>query len=125
MPLLCVNGHNNDDTVRFCRTCGSNQFQPGGPILLGAAPRYNGMAIASLVVLLLWVPVLTPIAQIILAVKARDQIRTTGEQGDGLATAGLVLGIIGLIASVMFIVGIIVAFVLVAHAHGGSGAGTP
>lgn len=123
--MLCVNGHNNADTVRFCQTCGSNQFQAGGPVLVATAPPYNGMAIASIVVLLVWIPVLTPIAQIILAVKAREQIRTTGEQGDGLATAGLVLGILGLIASVVFVIVIIVLVVSVAHANGGSGTITP
>lgn len=123
--MLCVNGHNNVDSVRFCQTCGSNQFHPGGPVLFAAAPRTNGMAIASVVVVLLWIPVLTPIAQIILAVKAREQMRSSGEQGDGLATAGLVLGILGLIASVVVIIVIIAIAASVAHANGGSGSITP
>jgi hypothetical protein len=35
------------------------------------------------------------IAAVILGHKARRQIRATGEQGDGLARAGLILGYIG------------------------------
>jgi len=62
-----------------------------------AQEHTNGMAIAALVCgigqLLCGFP--AGIAAIILGHKARRQIRATGEQGDGLARAGLILGYIG------------------------------
>ncbi len=60
--------------------------------------RTNALAIASLACgigqLLVWFP--ASIAAIVLGHKARRQIRQTGEQGDGLARAGLILGYLGL-----------------------------
>ncbi len=47
----------------------------------------NGLAIAALVVAFVLAP-----AGIVLGVVARKQIRQTGEEGDGLALAGIVVG---------------------------------
>jgi len=62
------------------------------------AQRTNTLAVASLACgigqLLVWFP--ASIAAIVLGHKARRQIRQTGEQGDGLARAGLILGYLGL-----------------------------
>jgi hypothetical protein len=56
-------------------------------------PRTNGTAIGALVCGIL-TPMygLTAIPAVILGHKAKAEIRKTGEQGDGLATAGVVLG---------------------------------
>jgi len=81
----------------------------------------NGMAIASLVCglgqLLAGFP--AGIAAIILGHLARRRIRETGERGDGMARAGLILGYIGTIGFVLLIL-LIVAVLGVSSSHGGS-----
>jgi len=83
--------------------------------------RTNGLAVASLACgigqLFFWL--LAAIPAVVLGHMARRQIRQTGEDGDGLAVAGLVLGWIGIVLSVLFVGGI-VALVAVSAAHGGS-----
>ncbi|MFC6092150.1 DUF4190 domain-containing protein [Saccharothrix lopnurensis] len=63
----------------------------------------NGMAIAALICLFLFAP-----ASIPLGVVARKQIRRTGEEGWGMATASMVIGIVltalGVLAFVLLIV---------------------
>jgi hypothetical protein len=63
-----------------------------------ASQRTNGLAIAALVCgvgqLVAFFP--ATILAIVLGHKARRDIRRTGEQGDGLARAGIILGYIGL-----------------------------
>ena len=68
----------------------------------------NGMAVASLVCGLLQVFSLgiTAIPAVILGHLARGQIRRTGERGDGMATAGLVLGWLGIAFFVLIVVGV-------------------
>ncbi|WP_051772574.1 DUF4190 domain-containing protein [Saccharothrix sp. NRRL B-16314] len=51
--------------------------------------RTNSLAIAALITAVLCAPV-----GIVLGVVARKQIRQTGEDGWGLATAGLVVGVV-------------------------------
>jgi hypothetical protein len=69
----------------------------------------NGLAVASLVLGIIWVYWLGSIAALILGYLARRQIRERGESGDGLAVAGIVLGWIGvgvlLIVLGLFVVG--------------------
>ena len=73
-----------------------------------AAPPTNGLAIASLVCGVgTFVIGLSFIPAIICGHIARGQIRRTGEQGGGLALAGLILGYVGgalFIAAVLAIV---------------------
>ncbi len=59
-----------------------------GPPQAYPAPPTNTLAILALVMAFVFAP-----AAIVLGVVARKQIRETGEQGDGLALAGLILGI--------------------------------
>jgi hypothetical protein len=73
--------------------------QPGVPspaatVMVTAPARTNGLAIASLACGLAQFAVgpLATIPAIVLGHMARSQIRRTGEQGAGLALAGLVLG---------------------------------
>jgi hypothetical protein len=69
----------------------------------------NGMAVASLVCGLLQVFSLgiTAIPAVILGHLARKQMRRTGERGDGMATAGLVLGWLGIAFFVLLVVGLV------------------
>jgi hypothetical protein len=53
------------------------------------------MAIASLVVGILWIFWVGSVLALVFGYIARDQIRRTGEGGDGQAIAGIVLGWIG------------------------------
>ncbi|WP_234880671.1 DUF4190 domain-containing protein [Mycolicibacterium phocaicum] len=58
-----------------------------GPVAPGIDPQTNGLAIAALILGLTVAPLAIPFGHI-----ARSQIRASGERGDGLALAGLVLG---------------------------------
>jgi hypothetical protein len=72
-----------------------------------AAPGTNGMAVASLVLGILWIYWIGSVLALIFGYIARQQIdRHQGMQGGrGMATAGIVLGWIG--------VGFLVLFILV------------
>ncbi|MDT0163992.1 DUF4190 domain-containing protein [Actinotalea sp. AC32] len=79
--------------------------------------RTNTMAIISLVSSVLgltFVPVLGSIAGVITGHMARRQIADTGEQGSGVATAGLVVGYVGIALVVLVVVGFILFFALAA-----------
>lgn len=73
-------------------------------------PSTNGSAIGALVCGIL-TPMygLTAIPAVILGHKAKAEIRRTGEQGDGFATAGLVLGWLAIGTVLAIIFGVIVA----------------
>jgi Domain of unknown function (DUF4190) len=73
---------------------------PMPPPVHGAAPYgmarpTNGMAIASLVLGAVWLFWIGSALALVFGYVARSQIRRTGEGGDGLAVAGLVLGWVG------------------------------
>jgi hypothetical protein len=83
-----------------------------------AKPSTNGMAIASLVLGLVgfftcgYTFFIAPVLAVVFGVKGRRQIRETGQQGDGMALAGIILGVIGLVISaaiVIFIIAVIVS----------------
>lgn len=48
----------------------------------------------------------------ILAVMAKKEIRETKQQGEGMATAGLILSIVGVVLSILGIIGYILFMVL-------------
>ena len=77
----------------------------------------NGMAIASLVLGIFWMWGLGSVLALIFGIKARRQIDWSGgtQGGRGLATAGIVLGIIGIVGAV-----IVVAVVIAGAAHSSS-----
>jgi hypothetical protein len=64
-------------------------------------PPVNTLAVASLVCA--FIPGITWIAAIITGVIARRQIRETGERGDGVATAGIVLGGFFLMVALLYL----------------------
>jgi len=80
----------------YPRPSGTYPFPPPSPA------RTNGLAIASLV-LSLTVFLIGPILAIVFGVRARRQIRQSAglESGDGLALAGMIIGIVGLVVSVV------------------------
>jgi hypothetical protein len=72
--------------------------QVAGPIPAASNPRTNSYAVVALVLGLILGPLAIPFGHI-----ARTQIRRTGEQGAGMALAGLILGYFSLCA-VAFVV---------------------
>ena len=74
--------------------------------------KTNGFAVGSLVCGIF--PVFCGIPAVILGHAARKQIQKSGERGDGMAVAGLILGYLWLSALVLII--------LLSIAHGGGGA---
>jgi len=66
---------------------------------------------------------LTGIPAIILGHVARSRIRQTGEQGDGMALAGLILGYVGLVLTVIVVIAIIAVATSVSTHNGHLGPG--
>ena len=86
--------------------------------------RTNPLAVASLACglgqIFFWF--LAAIPAVVLGHVARRQIRQTGEDGQGMATAGLVLGWIGIVLTVLLIAGVVAIAAVthtgqVVHAH--------
>ena len=84
---------------------------PPPPPPVAAAPGTNGFAIASLVCSLatLMFCGIGSILGIVFGHVARRQIKRTGEGGAGLASAGLIIGYLGLAAIAVFVTVMIVA----------------
>jgi len=88
-----------------------------------ALARINSLAVASLICGVAEFPTLglSALPAVILGSKARQQIRQTGQAGEGLAVAGLILGWIALAVFFAAVVGIMVWLLL----PPGPGAGGP
>jgi small-conductance mechanosensitive channel len=69
----------------------------------------NGFAIASLVLGIVWIYWIGSILALVFGYVAKNQIRRTGEGGSGLATAGIVLGWVGVGVLVIAIIAILAA----------------
>jgi Domain of unknown function (DUF4190) len=84
---------------------------PSGQTQQWHAQRTNGLAVAALVCGIGQLAVGLPatIAAIVLGHKARRQILQTGEQGGGMAQAGLILGYVGL--GLVLLVGLMVVLI--------------
>lgn len=93
---------------------------PGSQPAVYVPRKTNPLAVASLACgagqLILW-PLVT-IPAIVLGHIARNQIRRTGEDGSGLALAGLILGWVG--AGVLVLGVVAVLLLVVAFSHGAS-----
>lgn len=77
-----------------------------------AGPRTNTLAIISLVASLIGIPTgIGFIAGIICGHIALSQIKKTGEQGRGMAVAGLIIGYVGV---ALYIIGLIIFIALFA-----------
>ena len=109
--------------TKFCPACGT-PVQPDAPPLtagLAGAPApaavqksTSGLAIASMVLGILWIYWLGSILALIFGYIAKGQINQSGgrQGGKGMAIAGIVLGWIGVGAGILGIVLGIVAYVL-------------
>jgi uncharacterized membrane protein len=84
---------------------------PGGGYALHVAPRQrtNPLAVAALACALgqPFTLMLSTIPAVVLGHVARNQIRRTGEDGRGLAMAGLVLGWAGVVLILLFVVAVV------------------
>lgn len=93
-------------------------YSSGDPSYRGPAQRFpgyppsgqwgyprptNGMAVASMILGILWLSWLGSILALIFGYVARQQIRERGESGDGMAIAGIVLGWIGVGFAALFV----------------------
>jgi hypothetical protein len=95
----------------LCRNCGADaRLAAGAPAGLRpytpvAAPHTNGMAVASLVLGILWIYWIGSVLALIFGYVARQQIdQHQGMQGGrGMATAGIVLGWVGVGFLVLFV----------------------
>ena len=74
--------------------------QPFGQPPHGQAQGTNGLAIASLVSAFFCSPL-----GIILGFIAKGQIKKTGQSGNGLATAGIVIGVISILLGILLFAG--------------------
>jgi hypothetical protein len=91
----------------ICRHCGHDHRLRARPPAPGfAQPATNGLAIASLVLGILWLYWVGSVLALVFGYMARQQIdRAQGAQGGrGLATAGIVLGWIGIGFLALFMV---------------------
>ena len=70
------------------------------PAAAPAGPATNTLAIISLIAAFVVAPV-----GIVLGFIAKNQIKTSGEGGSGLATAGIILGFVFTIGYILLIVG--------------------
>ena len=100
--MLCTNGHNNLQSATFCTVCGTRTFQ--GANALAFSSKYNGMAIASMVLGIVWVYWIGSILALVFGYVARNQIKQRGGQGGGMAVAGIVLGWVGIGFLVIFLI---------------------
>lgn len=95
------------DAAIVCKHCGrefvplAQQVPPAPPIQIvqaPIAPRTNGLAIASLVLGILWLYGIGAILALVFGYMAKTQIDQSGgtQSGRGMAVAGIVLGWVGM-----------------------------
>jgi hypothetical protein len=77
--------------------------------------RTNTLAIVSLVTSLIGIS----LAGIICGHIAMSQIKRTGEQGQGMALAGTIIGYVGMVLSVIAVIGLVAAAAAGAFNSGG------
>jgi hypothetical protein len=112
-------GAGTDLGDRFCRTCGAALAAAAAAVAAsepslayrgraqrgrdsGSAPAgANRMALASLVLGILWLWGIGALLALILGIVARNQIHDSdgGQSGERLAVAGIVLGVVGLVGA--------------------------
>jgi hypothetical protein len=67
----------------------------------------NGLAIASMVLGIVWIYWVGSVLALVFGYIARGQIRRSGHNGDGMAIAGIVLGWVGVATFAVFIAALI------------------
>jgi hypothetical protein len=77
---------------------------PGQPGYPGGYVGTNGLAIASMILGIVWIFWLGSILALVFGYIALHQIKRTRESGKGMAIAGIVLGWIGVAMLILFIV---------------------
>jgi hypothetical protein len=80
-----------------------------------ATPSTNGLAIAALVLGILWLYWVGSILAVIFGHIALSQIDHSRQRGRGLAIAGLVLGYVGLALFLLVIFGVVLAMPATIH----------
>jgi hypothetical protein len=137
--MECANGHEVAEGQRFCPKCGTQLEGSGPewttdpsdsprsasdrPPASGSLPPppqlvvaqivparpTNGLAIASMVLGILWIYWVGSILAVIFGAIAIRQARDRNESGSGMAIAGLVLGLVGLGTLALILILILVA----------------
>jgi hypothetical protein len=74
----------------------TGQYPPHGMPAYVVQRSTNGLAVASMVLGILWIYWIGSILALVFGFVARQQIKQRGESGDGMAIAGIVLGCVGL-----------------------------
>lgn len=113
--MLCTNGHNVPDNVAFCTTCGTSTFRPAPmqyrSYVAAPAKSTNGLAVASMILGIVWIFWLGSLLALIFGLIASKQITERGQSGKGMAIAGIILGIVG----ILILVFVIIVSVAVTH----------
>ena len=122
--MYCENCRNEmSDAAVFCPSCGhptAGQPQAFAPPTPGVAYQQyptstssgtNGFAVASLVLGILWIFGLGSIMALVFGLIGRSQIEKSNGRmgGKGLAIAGIVLGAVGIVGFILWIILIVVA----------------
>ena len=120
--MQCANGHECPEGITYCPTCGVGVFQaPAAQYVQTPTAQYpvygapaagtstNGLAIASLVLGIIWLYWLGSVLALIFGLIARKQIKQNNQTGIGMATAGIVLGAVGLVTLLVFVIILIAA----------------
>lgn len=93
---------------------GTATWEPGA-----ATTRTNSKAVVSLVLSLLWVFGLASVVAVVLGVMARREIRSRPDEGgEGFATAGIVIGVIGIAGGLLMFLAVLFFFVFGAGMSG-------
>jgi hypothetical protein len=100
--MLCTNGHNNFDYVTSCRMCGVTTFI-APTTFIKPLPEYCAFAIVSMILGIVWIDGLGAILALVFGYMAKREIARTGKRGDGMATAGIVLGWVGIAGAIVLI----------------------
>lgn len=82
---------------------GQQYGQPYGGYPYAPPQRTNGMAIASMVLGILWLYWIGSVLALVFGYIAKRQIQERGEAGGGMATAGIVLGWVGVGFLLLFV----------------------
>jgi|SRR5687768_10768732 len=96
----------------LCKHCGAQATPSGWVRGTAVGTKVNGLAVASLVLGILWIYWIGSILAVVFGAVARKQITESNgaQSGGGLATAGLVLGLVGLgTLAAIFLIGLIAA----------------